>query len=122
MEPRSAAGYAEPTDGSGRCPGCRVTATGIGLDPDYRLTRLLYVDSEFNIFPGTAERGAAEERLLGVKVGHTARSWGVFTQLRPGFVHYERTLVPGSSSEYGGATRFAFVLTIWEPFRFRWWR
>jgi hypothetical protein len=90
------------------CAGCRVTATGIGLDLDYRLTRLVYLDSEFNFFPGTGERGAVEEGLLGVKVGHTARSWGVFTQLRPGFVHYEKTLVPGSSSDYEDATRFAF--------------
>jgi hypothetical protein len=96
-----------PMDWEG-CAGCRVTATGIGLDLDYRLTRLVYMDSEFNIFPGTGERGAVEEMLLGVKVGRTARSWGVFTQLRPGFVHYEKTLLPGSSNEYEDATRFAF--------------
>jgi hypothetical protein len=96
-----------PMDWKG-CAGCRVTATGIGLDLDYRLTRLVYVDSEFNFFPGTGERGAVEQGLLGVKVGHTARSWGVFTQLRPGFVHYEKTLAPGSSNDYEDATRFAF--------------
>jgi hypothetical protein len=96
-----------PMDWEG-CAGCRVTATGVGLDLDYRLTRLVYLGSEFNFFPGTGERGAVGEGLLGAKVGHTARSWGVFTQLRPGFVHYEKTLVPGSSSEYEDATRFAF--------------
>jgi hypothetical protein len=96
-----------PMDWQG-CAGCRVTATGIGFDLDYRLTRLVYLDSELNFFPGTPERGAVEEGLLGVKVGHTARSWGVFAQLRPGFVHYEKTLLPGSSSEYEDATRFAF--------------
>lgn len=95
-----------PMDWEG-CAGCRVTATGIGLDLNYRLTRLIYMDSEFNIFPGTGGRGAVEEGLLGVKVGHTARTWGVFTQMRPGFVHYEKTLVPGSN-EYEDATRFAF--------------
>jgi hypothetical protein len=96
-----------PMDWEG-CAGCRVTATGVGLDLDYRLTRLVYLGSEFNFFPGTGERGAVEEGLLGAKVGHTARSWGVFTQLRPGFVHYDKTLVAGSSSEYEDATRFAF--------------
>ena len=96
-----------PMDWEG-CAGCRVAATGIGLDLDYRLTRLVYMDSEFNFFPGTGERGAVEQGLLGVKVGHTARSWGVFTQLRPGFVHYEKTLAPGSSNDYEDATRFAF--------------
>jgi hypothetical protein len=96
-----------PMDWEG-CAGCLVTATGIGLDLDYRLTRWVYMDSEFNIFPGTGNRGTAEDGLLGVKVGHTARSWGVFTQLRPGFVHDEKTLAPGSSSDYEDATRFAF--------------
>ena len=96
-----------PMDWEG-CAGCRVTATGIGLDLDYRLTRLVYMDSEFNFFPGTSGRGAVQEGLLGIKVGHTARSWGVFTQLRPGFVHYDKALVPRSSDDYEDATRFAF--------------
>jgi hypothetical protein len=96
-----------PMDWEG-CAGCRVTATGIGLDLDYRLTRLVYMDSEFNFFPGTGGRGAIQEGLLGVKVGHTARSWGVFTQLRPGFVHYDKALAPGSRDDYEDTTRFAF--------------
>jgi hypothetical protein len=96
-----------PMDWEG-CANCRVTETGIGLDVDYRLTRLVYMDSEFNFFPGTGGRGAVQEGLLGVKVGHTARSWGVFTQLRPGFIHYDKALVPGSSDDYEDTTRFAF--------------
>jgi hypothetical protein len=96
-----------PMDWEG-CAGCGVTATGVGLDLDYRLTRLVYMDSEFNLFPGTSGRGAVQEGLLGVKVGHTARSWGVFTQLRPGFIRYDKALVPGSSDDYEDVTRFAF--------------
>ncbi len=46
-----------PMDWEG-CSGCRVSTAGIGLDLDYRLSRLIYLDSEFNFFPGTdgAER------------------------------------------------------------------
>jgi len=98
-----------PMDSEG-CPGCRVTAVGTGLDLDYRLTRLIYLDSEFNLFPGTNGRGAMEEGLLGVKVGHTARSWGVFTGVRPGFLHYEKALVPGTADEYESPTRFVLDL------------
>lgn len=98
-----------PMDWEG-CGGCRITATGIGLDLDYRLTRLIYMDSEFNYFPGTSGRSAMEEGLLGVKIGHTARTWGIFTGVRPGFLHYEKALVPGTTDNYESTTRFALDL------------
>jgi hypothetical protein len=98
-----------PMDWEG-CKACRVFVPGVGIGLDYRLSRLIYLDSEFNFFPGSASsgRGAAEEGLFGVKVGRTGRSWGVFTQARPGFVRFEKTLVPGSTTDYESATRFAF--------------
>jgi hypothetical protein len=96
-----------PMDWEG-CGGCKVTAPGFGISLGYRLMRMLYMDSEFNVFPGTDKRGTLEEGLLGVKIGRTTRSWGVFTQVRPGFVHYEKTLVPGTSDDFEDATRFAF--------------
>jgi hypothetical protein len=96
-----------PMDWEG-CGGCKVTAPGFGISLGYRLMRMLYMDSEFNVFPGTGKRGTMEEGLLGVKIGRTARSWGVFTQVRPGFVHYDKTLAPGTSGDFEDATRFAF--------------
>ncbi|MDP9339104.1 MAG: hypothetical protein M3P45_09570 [Acidobacteriota bacterium] len=93
------------------CPACRVHSSGIGTSLGYRLTNLLYFDSEFNVFPGSGAanaKGRAEEFLAGVKVGRTFGSWGVFTTLRPGFIHYGKTLAPGSQSEYESANRFAF--------------
>jgi hypothetical protein len=99
-----------PMDWPG-CAACRIHSSGVGTNLGYRLTNLLYFDSEFNVFPGSGganAKGRAEEFLAGVKVGHTFGSWGVFTTLRPGFIRYERTLVPGSQSEYESANRFAF--------------
>jgi hypothetical protein len=101
-----------PMDWNG-CNSCRVFAPGVGTALGYRLTQFIYLDSEFNLFPGSTSaggHGAAEEGLVGVRVGRTSRSWGIFSQLRPGFVHYEKALVPGSSSDYESTTRFALDL------------
>jgi len=99
-----------PMDWPG-CSACRMHSSGVGTNLGYRLTNLLYFDSELNVFPGSGganAKGRAEEFLAGVKVGRTFGSWGVFTTLRPGFLHYEKTLVPGSQGEYESANRFAF--------------
>jgi hypothetical protein len=99
-----------PADSEG-CSSCRVFAPGVGLSVAYRLTRLVYLDSEFNVFPGAAnKRGRAEEGLFGVRVGRTARSWGLFTQVRPGFIHFDKPPAPESSTDYQNATLFAFDL------------
>lgn len=113
-EPRWSAGvhYTNldlPMDWPG-CRACRVHSSGGGATFGYRLTNLLYLDSELNVFPGSGSangKSRAEELLAGVKVGKTWHSWGVFATLRPGVIHYDKTLVPGSSSEYENATRFA---------------
>lgn len=101
-----------PMDREGHS-GERVNVPGAGVNLNYRLSRLLYFDSEYNVFPGSGgkgERGGAEEALAGLKVGRPFRSWGVFSQFRPGFIHYDKTLVPGSSTEYESTTRFALDL------------
>jgi len=91
------------------CNGCRVLAPGVGFNVGYRLQKYAYLDSEFNIFPGSPGRyETAVEGLIGVKLGRTSRSWGVFTQLRPGFIHYDKTLVPDTLNDYESTTRFAF--------------
>ena len=101
-----------PMDWNG-CSGCRTFVPGIGLDLGYRLTQYVYFDSEFNAFPGSSSaggRGAAAEALAGLKIGHTSKTWGIFSQVRPGFIRYQKALVPGSSTEYEGTTRFALDL------------
>ncbi len=99
-----------PMDWPG-CPACRVHSSGAGATMGYRLTKLISFDSELNVFPGSGSsngKSRAEEFLAGVKIGRTLGSWGLFTTMRPGFIHYEKTLVPGSQMDYESANRFAF--------------
>ena len=97
-----------PMDWPG-CPACRVHSSGAGVTLGYRLTKLISFDSEFNVFPGSANgKSGAEEFLAGVKIGRTIGSWGLFTTMRPGFIHYDKTLAPGSQTDYESANRFAF--------------
>jgi hypothetical protein len=101
-----------PMDWEG-CSACRTFVPGGGFTFSYRMTRFVSVDSEFNLFPGsgkTSKTGGAQEVLAGLKVGHSFRSWGVFSQVRPGFIHYDKTLVPGSTTDYESTTRFALDL------------
>ncbi len=101
-----------PMDWEG-CQACRSFTPGVGLTFGYRVTRFAAFDSEANLYPGTGstgKRGGAQELLAGVKIGRTFRSWGAFSQVRPGFIRYDKTLVPGSSTNYESATRFALDL------------
>ncbi len=99
-----------PMDWPG-CPACRVHSSGAGATLGYRLTKLISFDTELNVFPGSGSangKSRAEEFLAGVKIGRTLGSWGLFTTMRPGFIHYDKTLVPGSQTDYESAHRFAF--------------
>lgn len=101
-----------PRDREG-CNRCRRYNPGVGLDFEYRLSRLVYFDSQYALFPGSGdegEPGRAHEMLFGIKFGRRFGSWGLFTQARPGFIHYEKTLVPGTTNRYESVTRFAFDL------------
>jgi hypothetical protein len=102
-----------PTDRE-NCAGCRSFRNGAGFNFNYRFARYAYLDSEVDFLPGNGEGfnqiGGAREALLGLKIGYTSRSWGLFSQVRPGVIHYDKTLVPGSGSSYESATRFALDL------------
>lgn len=99
-----------PMDREG-CAACRGFSPGLGFSLDYRLMRFLYLDTQFTVFPGSGsygEHGMAQEGLFGVKVGNQMHSWGLFSQLRPGFINYSKVLVPGSTDDYQSTMRFAF--------------
>jgi hypothetical protein len=101
-----------PMDREG-CGGCRANNLGIGFDFGSRLTRLVYFDSEFNVFPGSGsagEKGTAQEGLFGVRAGRSVHSWGIYLQVRPGFIHYDKSLIPGTTGQYESVTRFALDL------------
>jgi hypothetical protein len=101
-----------PMDREG-CSACRTHTPGAGFTLGYRMTQFVSFDSEYNLYPGsgnTGKKGGAQEVLAGLKVGKSFRSWGLFSQIRPGFIHYDKTLAPGSSTDYESTTRFALDL------------
>jgi hypothetical protein len=92
------------------CSACRTYIPGTGVTFGYRVSRLASFDSEYDHFPGSGRRGDADEVLAGLKVGRAFRSWGLFSQVRTGFIHYDKALVPSSSTDYESPTRFALDL------------
>lgn len=92
------------------CSGCKEFVSGYGFDFNYRLAKYVYFDSVANLFPGSGsygKHGAVQEGLIGLKVGSTHGNWGLFSNVWNGFIHYDKTLVPGSSSAYESTWRYA---------------
>ncbi len=98
---------------SENCNGCRKYYPGYGLNFSYRFAKYAYVDTVLSIFPGSGsygEHGAAQEGLIGLKVGRTGHTWGLFSNLGGGVIHYDKGLVPGSTTAYESTYRFALDL------------
>ncbi len=92
------------------CNSCRSFINGLGYNFGYRFAKYAYLDTQMNWFPGsgsTGQNGSVMEGLFGVKAGHRWHSWGVFAQVRPGFMYYSKALVIGSQNDYASTTRFA---------------
>jgi hypothetical protein len=101
-----------PSDGES-CANCRKFYSGYGFDFTYRFTKYAYFDSAVNLFPGSgsnSQHGGAKEGLVGVRLGPTLGRWGLFFDARNGFIHYDKTLVAGSSSLYQSTWRYALDL------------
>ena len=95
------------------CSNCKQFVPGYGFNFTYRLAKYAYFDSVANLFPGSGsygQHGAAQEGVVGLKLGPTLDRWGLFFNLRNGFIHYDKILVPGSSSSYESAWRYALDL------------
>jgi hypothetical protein len=95
------------------CSNCKQFFPGYGFDFNYRFAKYAYFDSVLNLFPGSGsygQHGAAQEGLVGLKLGSTRSNWGLFSNIRNGFIHYDKTLVPGSSSSYQSTWRYALDL------------
>ena len=98
---------------SASCSNCRGFSPGYGFDFSYRFAKYAYVDSVANLFPGSSssgQHGGAQEGLVGFKLGRTFGRWGLFSNVRNGFIHYDNALVPGSSSSYESTWRYALDL------------
>jgi len=47
------------------------------------------------------------EGLLGTKVGHQGKNWGVFGKVRPGFIYYENVWTGGEKPKFDSLSRFS---------------
>jgi hypothetical protein len=95
------------------CSNCKQFVPGYGFNFTYRLAKYAYFDSVASLFPGSGsygQHGAAQEGLVGLKLGPTLNRWGLFFNLRNGFIHYDKILVPGSSTSYESTWRYALDL------------
>jgi hypothetical protein len=95
------------------CSNCKQFFPGYGFDFNYRFAKYAYFDSAVNLFPGSGsygQHGGAQEGLVGLKLGSTRSNWGLFSNIRNGFIHYDKTLVPGSSSSSESTWRYALDL------------
>ena len=92
------------------CSNCKQFLPGYGFDFNYRLAKYAYFDSVASLFPGSGQHGAAQEALVGLKLGPTMGRLGLFFNLRNGFIHYDKALVPDSSSSYESTWRYALDL------------
>ena len=89
------------------CRHCRTYTPGMGVDFSYRFARLWYADSTFDYLP---QHGGVEALLVGLRFGRTFGRWGLFTQARPGMLHYGHIMTPGSATDDESAFRFALDL------------
>lgn len=95
------------------CHGCKKFYSGYGFDFSYRLAKHAWLDTAVNLFPGAGsfgEHGAAQEGLAGFKFGRSIGKWWFYSNLRNGFIHYDKALVPGSLTSYESVWRFALDL------------
>jgi hypothetical protein len=98
-----------PTD-SESCSNCKKFYPGLGFDFNYRFTKYAYLDTGVNLFPGSGnsdELGGAQEVLAGFKLGPRINNWGLFFNLRNGFIHYDRTFASDVATVYTSAWRYA---------------
>jgi hypothetical protein len=92
------------------CSSCKQFLPGYGFDFNYRFAKYAYFDSVVNLFPGSishGEHGGGQEGLIGLKLGSALGKWGLFSNIRSGFIHYDKSLVPGSTTAYQSTWRYA---------------
>ena len=95
------------------CHGCKQFYSGYGFDFNYRLAKYAWFNAAANIFPGSGssgEHGGAQETLAGFKLGRSFGNWSLYSNVRNGFIHYDKALIPGSSTVYDSVWRYALDL------------
>jgi hypothetical protein len=86
---------------------CRKNLSSAGLNFDYNFTHAIALDSAVDIIPGQQGTKPMTEGLFGIRMGHHYQRFGVFGQLRPGFIYYESAMSGGEKQSTESLTRFA---------------
>jgi len=95
------------------CHGCKQFYSGYGFDFNYRFAKYAWVNLAANLFPGSGsygQHGSTQETLGGFKLGRSLGNWGIYSNIRNGFIHYDKALVPGSATVYEDVWRYALDL------------
>jgi hypothetical protein len=77
---------------------CSSIDNGVGANLTYNFSGWLGLDSEMDFFGANSDAstsatgGRVTEGLFGVRLGPTTRRWGLYSEVRPGFVNFNRTL------------------------------
>lgn len=83
---------------------CETSNNGLGANLTYDFSSYIGFDTEMDFFgnngnaPTALAGGNVTEGLFGFRIGPTTRKWGLYSEVRPGFVNFSRVL------EGGGAT------------------
>ncbi|MFZ0641347.1 MAG: outer membrane beta-barrel protein [Candidatus Acidiferrales bacterium] len=91
---------------------CDTKDNGLGANLTYNFSSWLGFDSEMDFFgdngdPSTTTTGGrTTEGLFGFRLGPTTRRWGLYSEVRPGFVNFSSVL---GQTQAGSATEAAAV-------------
>jgi len=93
-----------------------VTDVGFGGRAGYNFNDYIRVEGEINFFPKDNQdlggMGRKTEGLFGGLLGFRSNTWGIYSKIRPGFIHFTRDAfaVPFSTTNFaidlGGVVEF----------------
>ena len=97
-----------------------TTDNGVGTRVTYNIGNPLSIEGEFNYFPQSRPNFAnnflsvdskRSQGLFGVKYGLRSENFGIFSKIRPGFIHFSQgtPLLPGATSDTEFALDFGGV-------------
>jgi|GEM_PF-2816496 len=82
---------------------CETSNNGLGANLTYDFSSYIGFDTEVDFFgnngnaPTAITGGNVTEGLFGFRIGPTTRKWGLYSEVRPGFVNFSRVLTGGGA-------------------------
>lgn len=90
---------------------CNTVNNGLGANLTFNFSAWLGFDSEMDFFGDNGDAstqatgGRVTEGLFGFRFGPTTRRWGLYSDVRPGFVNFSRTLSGGEAGSVLAASQ-----------------